>query len=61
MTALQQALEAARQINQIKANAIRTGKNVIEYEYDGKIHHQYYHGSRWNDRPSAVAEYHGQI
>ena len=52
--ALQDALNYAREITQQKIEAVKSGKNKISYEFNGKTYNQYYYGGAWHDRPSSM-------
>jgi hypothetical protein len=60
MTALQQMMELANQIVELKKNAVRTGNNKVTYTNGlGQMRTEYYHSCRWNDRPATVGAYKG--
>ena len=62
MTALQQMKALADGIVAMKKEAIRTGTNKVTYTNGlGQTRNEYYHSSRWNDRPSKVGAYMGNF
>ncbi|XWX62745.1 hypothetical protein AusDCA_2856 [Desulfitobacterium sp. AusDCA] len=58
MSDLEHCRRLSMELNRLRIDSAKAGIDTIEYiGIDGQIHHEYYHGLRWNDRPATCGEY----